>query len=200
MRTFVLWPFLLALAACWQPRYFTPREHVGGTGPAGQPAAIYPLPGEGATAAQPAEVRVWSAGAKARYADDDREVVELQIGLELENNGPNLLVLDPQDLVCEELMIDGVLQPKQTPVRVDGMGIAEPGATARVDAVFELPTTRPRTVDSFAVKFVVRIADRVVLQQTTPFVPFVRQADPDRAYWVPMWGFGFGMHSHFGWH
>jgi hypothetical protein len=180
MRTLLLTTLLFALAACWQPRYFTPREHVDGAGPQGHPAALYTLPGEAATAGKPAEVRVWSSGAKALYTDDDREVVELTVGLELENNGQNLLVLDPQDLVCVELMVDGVLQSQQKPVRLEGMGIAEPGATARVDAVFELPTTKPRLVDSFAVQWVVRIADRIVLQQTTPFVPWVRNAGTDR--------------------
>jgi hypothetical protein len=182
-------------AACWSPRYFTPREHVNGSGPEGQPAALYSLPAA-SDATTPAEVRVWSSGAKARFTDDDREVVELHVGFELENNGSDLLVLDPQDLVCEELTIDGVLQTNLRPVRTDGMGIAEPGATARVDAVFEPPTTVPRDLDAFAVKFVVRIADRVVLQQTTPFVPWVRQVDSDRSGFAPMWGLGFGFGFH----
>jgi hypothetical protein len=202
MRALALVPFLFVAAGCWQARHFTPREHVGGTGPRGQPAALYGLADAQGGAA--GELRVWSTGAAATFTDDDREVVELGIGFELENNGREPLRLDPASVVCEALVLDGVAQPPLVPVRVTGDGVAAPGTTARVDAVFEPATTVPRDVDEFAVRFAVRTGPDVganggadVLLQSTPFAPWVRQYPEDRA-WVAPWSFGFGFGL--GWH
>lgn len=200
MRALALLPFLFAAAGCWQNRYFTPRENVAGTGPDGQPAAIYTLV-EQAGAAPFAEVRVWSDGASARFTEDDREVVELRVAFEVENNSEQPLRLDLASLACEDVMLDGVLQPTMVPAGVTGDGVAAPRTTARIDVVFEPATTRPRDLDSFAVRWVMMEGERKLLTQVTPFAPWVRPA-ADRGYWAP-WGFGFGFglgwhHSH--WH
>ena len=184
---------LLLLAGCWNPRYFAPREHVGAVGPDGNAAALYPIAGADGVAG---ELRVWSRGAKARFTDDDREVVELHVGFELENNGTAPLQLDLGSIACEQLSLDGELQPPLAPLRIDGDGAAGPGATARVDLTFEPPADAPRDVDSFSVRFAVRGPQGFALQQVTPFGLAVRRRD-DR-YWGPGWGWGIGFGL--GWH
>ncbi len=189
---------LVPFAACWNPRYFTPREHVEATAPDGSPAALYGVPGDAGAATPAGELRVWSGGAKARFADDDREVVDLHVGFELENNSSRALQLDVAGVTCDDLMLDGVLQHALAPVRVEGDGSAAPGQTARVDFVFEPATEQPGDIESFAVRFAVRDGERVVLQQVTPFGPWVRSRSDDR-YWGPWgfgWGFGLGWHGH----
>jgi hypothetical protein len=200
MRSF--WFVLLALpgAACWSPRYFTPRENVDATAPDGTPAAQYTVPAPAGATPPAAEVRVWSGGAQARFTDDDREIVELHVGFELENNGQVPLQLDLGTVACEELLLDGVLQPTLQPLRIQGDGTAPPGATARVDLTFEPATTVPRDVDRFAIRFVVREGEQPVLQQSTPFQPWVRNYDDyHHRFWGGWgWGFGLGFGSH--WH
>ncbi len=195
MRTILLSPLLVLAAGCWNPRYFAPREHVAASAPGGHAAALYVVPAApDATGA--GELRVWSRGAKARFTDDDREVVELHVGFELENNGSAPLQLDLGAVVCEDLMLDGLLQQPLAPLRIDGDGAAPPGTTARVDLTFEPPADAPRDVDGFAVRFVVLSGDHVVLQQVTPFGIAARRYDDDR--WGPTWGWGFGFGL--GWH
>jgi hypothetical protein len=195
---------LLLCTACWNPRYFAPREYADATGPGGMPAANYAIAPGTADGQPTAELRVWSRGAKARFTDDDREVVELHVGFELENNGAVPLQLDLGSIVCEELMLDDELQPHLVPVRLDGDGTALPNSIARVDAIFEPATTHPSDIDGFAVRFRVGGDGGVVLQQLTPFDPWWRSRGRDRASdWGWGWGWGFGLgiglaHPH--WH
>ncbi|MCA3009592.1 MAG: hypothetical protein INH34_14555 [Phycisphaerales bacterium] len=211
MRRAAVFAVLLALPACWSSQSFTPRERLDAQGPGGVPAALYTVPAAEAGGPSTAEVRVWSHGAKARYADDDREIVELHVGFELENNaspggaaGP--LRLDLDAIACEELQLDGVLQPPLKPVRVQGDGVAAPGQTARVDLLFEPATTKPRDLDSFRIRFAVRDGERAALQQVVPFGPWTRNLDDDpywRGYyawgWGPGWGPGWGSAWGPGW-
>ena len=197
MARVLLFAVLLALPACWSPRAFTPRERVDAVGPGGVPAALYPIAGAAADQPSTAEVRVWSAGARARYADDDREITELHVGFEIENNGAAPLQLDLGALVCEDLMIDGLLQEPLAPVRMDGDGTAGPGKTARVDVLFEPATTHPRDIETFRVRFVVRDGAREALRQVVPFGPWVRPLDGD-PYWQASWGWGWGPHPAYG--
>jgi len=187
---------MLALAAgCWSPRYFAPRENRSAVGPDGDLAAAYAI--ESVT--EPpvrAELRVWSHGARARFTEDD-EVVDLHVGFEVENNGEQTLELDAASLACEELVVDGVLQPPLAPYEVTGAGLAPPGTTARIDAVFRPPTTQPSRVDGFAVRFAVRAGDDTVLTQSTPFAP-------DNGRWryhgyYASWGWGWGGWGWGGW-
>ncbi|MBL8739022.1 MAG: hypothetical protein JNL12_21530 [Planctomycetes bacterium] len=200
MRAIVLPLLLFTQAACWSPRYFAPREHVGSTGPGGFPAATYAVPG--AEAGQPGlgEVRLWSEGAKALYDEDDEEVVRLQIGFELENTGDEPFELDPASLRCEELLLDGLLQPSMTPTRIDGDPIAMPGSTARFGVTFEPSTTVPGDIDSFSIRFRVNAGTREALAQVTPFEP--RRAEPGRTVYYaglgPAWGWGWGWGWGFG--
>lgn len=197
---FAAFALLLLCTACWNPRYFAPREYVNATGPGGMPAANYVVPTGALDAPPAAELRVWSNGAKARFTDDNREVVELHVGFELENNSAIPLQLDLGSIVVEELLLDGVLQKTLVPLRLLGDGAALPKTTARVDAIFEPGTTQPRDVDAFAVRFRVTGDGRELLQQVTPFGPHVRSNDRYRdSGWG--WGFGFGLglaHPH--WH
>lgn len=194
LRLLIVVPLVLA-SACWNPRYFTPRERVDAYGPDREPAASYVVPATAAGAPSVAEVRVWSRGARARFTADDREVVELHVGFEVENNGAEALQLDLQAVALEDLMIDGVLQPPQVPLRSQGDGLASGGQTARVDLLFEVAADRPSEIDGFAVRFVVKAGDRVALPQVTPFVPWFRSL-PEEPYRGGFWGFGVG----FGWH
>lgn len=194
MRLFLLLLLLVPTTACWNPRYFTPRERVDAAGPDGMPAALYTVPAAAADMPSTAELRVWSQGAKARYTDDDREIAELHVGFELENNGASALRLVPTDVRCEEVLVDGLLQEPLLPVQIVGDGVAAAGQTARLDLVFELPTDTPRDLDSFAVRFAVLDGDQERLRQVTPFGPWVQPVREDR-YWGA-WGFGFGL----GWH
>jgi len=218
MARALLFALLLALPACWSPRAFTPRERVDAAGPGGVPAALYAIPAADAGEPSVAELRVWSAGAKARFTADDREVTELHVGFELENNGATPLQLDLGALTCEELLLDGLLQPHLQPVRMDGDGLAAPGKTARVDVLFEPATNRPRDIDSFQVRFSVRDGERHALQQVAPFGPWQRPLAGDPLWygsagwgwyggygpgpgpgWGPGWGPGFGWGWRYGW-
>ena len=123
-------PLLLLLTAgCWQARYFTPRENLNGTGPDGRPAALYKVQEDAATQSQ-GDVRIWSAGAKARFVEDDKEVVELHVGFEIENTGKVPLELVVDSLALEELFVDGYLQDVMAPNSTNGSGLAAPGSTA----------------------------------------------------------------------
>jgi hypothetical protein len=192
MRRFMWIPLLALAAGCWEPRYFSPRENRSAVGPDGDLAAAYQVESVGDPPVR-AELRVWSHGARAHFTEDD-EVVDLHVGFEVENNGAVPLELDVASLACHDLLVDGVLQPPLAAHEVTGGGVAPPGATARIDAVFRPPTTRPSRVDSFAVRFVLRAGDDAVLTQSTPFAP-------DKGRWryngyYGAWGWGWG---YYGW-
>jgi len=197
MRRAALFAVLLALPACWSSRAFTPRERVDAQGPGGVPAALYAVPAAEPGAPSTAEVRVWSHGARARFTDDDREITELHVGFELENNGTAPLRLDAEGIVCEELLLDSLLQPALKPVRVQGDGAAAPGQTARVDLLFEPATDKPRDIDSFRVRFIVRDGERAALQQVVPFGPWTQGLDDP--YWRGGYAFGWGPGCGPGW-
>jgi hypothetical protein len=188
---------LLPVAACWGPRYFVPRERVVATAPDGSPAAMYVLPAD-AGEASGGEVRAWSRGAEALFDQQDREVVHLHVGFELENNGAQVLQLDLGAIRCEDVQIAGAAVGPLAPLLIAGDGTAPAGQTARVDLTFELATNKPSRVDGFAVRFVVREGERVVLQQVTPFWPWypVSYHDP---YWDG-WAWGWGVGVGFAWH
>lgn len=198
MRALVLLLMLFAQAACWSPRHFMPREHVDATGPRGQLAASYPVPAvEGAALG---EVRVFAGPANALYDDRDEEVVRFVVGFELENNGNEPFELDPASVQCEELMLDGILQPTLAPVRIEGNPIAMPGLTSRFEATFQPATTVPADIDGFALRFRVLAGERVALAQSVPFVPRVASGGRGGGYysgWGP--GYGFGPGWGFGW-
>ncbi len=193
-----LWVFALFVAAgCWQPRYFEPREHLTGASPDGLPAAVYPV-AEGGGLARHGEVRVWSDGARARDAADGEEVVDLHVGIELENNGEGALDLDVASLQVEQLFVGGQPSPPLRPASVQGEARAAPGATARLDVLFRPPTSAPRDVDSFGLRFAVRDGAAVVLAEMTPFAP----ARPVAFYGGPYggWGSAYGGGAlHWGW-
>lgn len=194
MRSALLLPLLLLQAACWSPRYFTPREHVNGTGPKGHAAAVYSV--AGADAAQPpgGEVRMWSQGARAHYDANQDEVVQLHIGFELENTGAEPLQLDLAGMRCEEVMVGGLLLPPFAPLRVEGDGYAPPGSTARVDVTFQPAAEAPRDIEGFAIRFTVLAGERRALSQVTPFGPRVQQSTGSAYY-----GSGFGSPWGWGW-
>lgn len=174
MRGLLVVPLLLLTAGCWQPRYFLPRENLNGTGPDGNPSAVYTVGGgeteNGERRKDYGELRLWSEGAKARYTEDDEEVVDLHIGFELENTSDVPLGLDVSAVRLEELFLDGYLQNYLEPHEVEGEILAEPGSTARVDMVFRPDTTYPTEIDSFSVRFAVRDAKGELIGQVTPFV------------------------------
>jgi hypothetical protein len=185
----------LVSAGCWQPRYFAPRENLNGSGPEGDAAAVYALPAAPG-ASSPGEVRVWCAGAKARYDGDD-EVVELFVGFELENNGQEPVGIDPAQVVLEDLMVDGVLQPPLAPHSVMGSGQAVPGMSMRYDLVFRPEADAPSDISRFAVRFSVLAGERVVLSQRTPFGPARSRvrgyyAYPDDPWLYGRVGYGWG--------
>jgi len=196
MRGLLCLPLLLLTVGCWQPRYFTPRENLNGTGPDGEPAALYQVRNDDAAQSK-GEVRIWSGGAKARYIEADQEVVDLHVGFEIENTGAAPLELELDSLSLEELFVDGYLQAVQPPVTVSGSGQAAPGSTARVDVTFRPATTYPSEVDSFSVRFVMRDAAGNQVGQVTPFVPALQwrqvRTVNDPLYGAYGWGaYGWG--------
>lgn len=154
-------------AGCWQPRYFVPRENLNGTGPNGDAAAVYQIAHDERDAR--GEIRIWCEGAEARYTDAGAEVVDLHIGFEIENTGPSPLELDLETVAIEELYVDGYLREPLTPETREGDGRAAPGTTARVDLRFRPPTTYPRDIDSFSLRFAVRDEAGEMVGQVTPF-------------------------------
>ena len=191
MRAIVLLLLLFAQAACWGPRHFMPREHVDAAGPRGQLAASYAVPaGDGLSLG---EVRVYAGPATAQYDENDEEVVRLAVGFELENTGGEPFELDPASVRCEELMLDGLLQPTLAPVRIEGNPIAMPGTTSRFEAMFLPATTVPGDLDSFSIRFRIQAGERTVLSQVTPFVPRTQNGGGSGTYyaaWGPVWGVG----------
>lgn len=236
MRGLFVVPLLLLSAGCWQPRLFIPRENLNGTGPDGDPSAVYAVrdgvseqvvAGAGAEGASPVElgtaelstadllpaglgqqqsqirqkrgeIRLWSSGAKARYAEHDQEVVDLHVGFELENTSDAPLELDVDSVQVEELFLDGYLQGYIQPHSVTGSGQVAPGTTARVDMVFRPDTTYPSEIDSFSVRFAVRDGKGHRVGQVTPFVPGSRW---QRGATVrsPLGYGGFGWGGFYGW-
>lgn len=194
MRGLLYLPLLLLTAGCWQARYFTPRENLNGTGPGGEPAALYKVR-ESEAVQSKGELRIWSAGANARFTDDDQEVVDLHVGFEIENTGDAPLELELESLVLEELFVDGYLQELLAPQSIKGAGKAAPGSTTRVDVVFRPKTTYPSDIDSFSVRFMVRDAANHEVAQVTPFVPASRWRNVrtvnDPIWGSPFWG-GYG--------
>lgn len=198
-----LWMLLLLplTAGCWSPRYFEPRENTNGTGPDGDLAAVYQLKVDENASATQGEVRIWSEGARALFADDGEEIVELHVGFEVENNGAAPLELDTDALRCEELLIDGTLRDPLAPERVSGSGYASPGSTARLDVVFRPPTTYPRAIDGFSVRFAVRDDAGRGIAQVTPFRVARRVSRSvyyGSAFYGPYWGWG-GLYGGWGW-
>ena len=199
MRIAAVLLLLLVLPACWGPRLFMPREHVAAVGPDGDPAALYVV-AVTTDASQPArtgEVRIWSHGARALFTEDDREIVELYVGFELENNCDVPLRLDLASVTCEQLAIDGVVHGPLQPKAFSGDGEARPRTTTRVDVVFEPPAEAPQRIDGFSIRFVVRAgsdeAAREALVQVTPFGPYEPYDPYYHDPWGPYWGFGFGV-------
>lgn len=190
-RTWSWLPWLVLTAGCWGPRYFEPREHKNGTGPDGDSAAVYSV--DAHAGAAKGEVRVWSHGARALYAaEDDADVVDLYVGFEIENNGKEPLELEAANVQCDQLSLDGRPQPPLSALHVFGTRVASPGSTTRVDLVFRPPTTRPRDIDSFSVRFAVRADEDEVLSQVTPFTPvrFTRGYYYGSYWGSPYWGWG----------
>lgn len=202
----LLWLPLLALTAgCWQPRYFAPRENLTGSSPEGRGAAVYQVERDDDERTR-GEVRIWSDGARARFTEEDEEVVDLHVAFEVENNGAVPLELDLEALQLEELFLDGYLQEPLAPASVDGRSRAEPGSTARVDVVFRPPTTYPSDVDSFDVRFAVRDGVGGVVGQVTPFAPARSRGYYNDPYWNdPYWGASYwgggpwGPYGRWGW-
>jgi hypothetical protein len=200
---------LLALsAACVNQRAFTPREHQNGTGPTGQPAALYalvrpaPTPGAssepvaGQAAAAPVafgELRIWSRGTSRRNEGGSEQVV-LHVGFEIETTAAGPVRLDVDGLRCEDVFVGDRRVPVLERLRIEGEPEVAADATAHVEAWFAVsPDTGPGDVDGFSVRFRVLAGNEPLLQQVTPFVPWVRRRpqDDDVWYWGGAWGPGF---------
>lgn len=179
---------LLALfqVACATNRLFAPRENGNGSGPTGQPAAVYVL-------APPAhgEVRLWCDGCDL----DEAQVPVLRLGFELENTGNEPMALDPAAVRVTGLAIDGGLAATATltspPARVE----VAPQSTGRVDLVYAVAGDgiAPRAIQDFHVGWQVAAGDQT-FSQVTPFQAFYPAYDDRWDPW-PWWGFGFGFHS-----
>ena len=200
MRATVLLLLLSALSACWSPRHFMPREHVDAVGPRGQLAASYSVPG--GDGFWLGEVRVYAGPAVAQYDENDEDIVRLVVGFEIENTGGEPLELDPASVQCEEMMLEGLLQPKLAPARIEGNPIAMPGTTSRFEAMFLPATTVPGDLDSFSIRFRILAGERTVLSQVTPFVPRAHDGGGGGNTYVafgpawgvgPGWGWGWGL-------
>ncbi len=194
---------LVLCSACAGHRYFAPRENGNGTGPDGEPAAVYPVDA-GVLGGTLGEVRVWSKGMSLVDDDDGNDHLELHVGFEIENTGPELLVLDLPLLRCEKIQIGEQTIDTIAPARTEGVADALPGTTTRVDAFFEpVVDAVPRDVSAFAVHFQVLTGKGPVLVQVTPFVPH-RPDDRSRHdvwFWGPGFsGYGWGPGFGFGWH
>lgn len=197
-------------AGCSTHRFFTPREHQDGSGPAGHPAALYPLDGPPPTG----ELRLWSGGAELIDLDDGNAVTELHVGFELENHGEVPLVVDTGAIQCTDLVIEGQGAGSLAPHRLSGNAEVAPGAVARLDVWFRPPAEDGLAIDGFAVRFRIAAGDRTVLAQSTPFVPYrpTRRWHDDwywyGGYWGggpgwwgpgPGWGWGWGPGWGWGW-
>jgi hypothetical protein len=100
------------------------------------------------------------------------------------------------------MMLEGLLQPKLAPARIEGNPIAMPGTTSRFEAMFLPATTVPGDLDSFSIRFRILAGERTVLSQVTPFVPRAHDGGGGgNTYvalgpawgWGPRWGWGWGL-------
>jgi hypothetical protein len=181
----------MGLCACAGGRQFAPREYQNGHAPTGMPAAVYPLP-----APLRGEVRVWSDGASP---DEAGASAHLLIGFEVENpDGPEL-VLEPADVHVRTLVSDSQVGEQARQRDEPGAARAQPGSTARLGLVFELPAGMPpRTVEGFEVHWLVRAEGGGSYAQVTPFSVYLPAA-ATRYAWAdpwPWWGFGFGYYGY----
>jgi hypothetical protein len=186
----LLLPALLACVACTTNRRFAPRESVTGSSPRGFPAASYALAEGGSRG----ELRVWSDGAELRR-DGGVETAVLQLGFELENLGPDPLVLETDAVRVQDLRGEGIAIGSLAPVRVEGSAEAPAGRTARIELWFEAPGLRPRQIDGFEARWRVRNAGGGTFEQATPFQPWTvppRHIGDDDWYGGWGWGLGFG--------
>lgn len=205
---------LSLLCACQGPRHFAPRDQRTAIGPGGELAAIYEIP---PTTPGPAlgEVRVWGHAARAT-GETGASLVELRVGIELENHGSEPLTVDLGSIVCANLVVANAPAPAAPlrPHAVHGEPMCPTGAMTRVDVAFRPPAARPKDITGFAVQFTVRAGERIALTQVTPFGAIDDAAGQGwpygpawyggwyggwwgyRPYWGPWrpWGPGYGWY------
>lgn len=202
---------LASLAAgCSGARLFAPRENQNGFGPTGQPAAVYALAVVTTAGEEHArgEVRLWSDGAHATDSNGDDRTT-LHAGFELENTGRAPLSLDLSSLTADLQLAgagagagDGEPVRGLRPLRTAGAAEAGPGTQSRLDVWFEPrradgTLAAPSDVRAFDLRWSIRAGDTVVLQQVTPFAPYVLEPSPWYDPWYDpwhSWHFGLGWH------
>jgi len=207
-RAFACAAFAFVAAGCAGARLFAPRENQNGFGPTGQPSATYPIAvvGDQGEERGRGDVRLWSDGAHATDAEGDDQTT-LHVGFELENTGSVPLAIDVAAIAVEARLRDG--DGDETvrglrPVRTAGGAEAAPGTTSRLDLWFE-PRRRdgelaePSDVRAFELRWAVLAGGTVVLQQVTPFSPYVMEPSPWYDPWYDPWhSWHFGGCGH--WH
>jgi len=194
MRRFqvLVWLWLAAAGACASHRNFTPRENQNGSGPGGQPAAVYAI----AVGDARGEVRLWSGGSAAVDVDG-AAVSELHLGFEIENTGKQPLHLVPEALQCDELWVGEQRLQGLSPVRTAGQPLAAPGTTTRFEAWFRPDLGGPRDIEAFAVRFRVDGPEGELLTQVTPFSPYLPRGSRYDDPWYWRSGVGFGFYGHY---
>ncbi|MFH0899919.1 MAG: hypothetical protein V2A73_04745 [Pseudomonadota bacterium] len=150
--------------------FFRPTERVVAEGPQGEPAASYELRGREGEIAQ---VNVWSEGAY-RSRLDGGEATVVRLGLEVQNVGTEPIELRGEDLLLEQVRVDGGIgDARLLSLRPSDRG----GTTIPSEDVrsFDLYFAVPRAVDpddltSFRLRWTLEAGGRRYVQ----FTPFVQ--------------------------
>lgn len=170
----------LVLAGCAGTQHFDAVERATGLSPQGYGAAEYDIWGPMGNAGQ---ARVWAVGAyEATVGGSEMTVVE--VVLDLENNGPEPMVLS--ELRLDRVDVGRARIEDLAPMRVDGDGTVPPGGEQRVRAYFAIPLrVDPEDIGDFRVRWAVRQGERTYAQRT----PFLQAPDYYYSpyYYDPFW-------------
>jgi hypothetical protein len=181
--------------ACVSRQSFMPTERLTAFSPQGFVAAEYDLKTRRGDLGQ---VRVWSHGAdRVSFRGERRTLVH--IGLEIENDSDEVLVLDERSLRLDSATVNGTVFENISVASVRGETVIPPGEERRVDIHFAMiPGVYPTDIRAFRLRWALR-DNGAVYAQRTPFIQPPVARGP--AYWhTPYydpffyggWGWGWG--------
>jgi hypothetical protein len=176
--------------SCVSRQAFVPTERLTAFSPEGFLAAEYDLQTRRGDLGQ---VRIWSHGANyVRFRGQRRTLVH--IGLEIQNESDQYLVIDEERLALDSATVDGTMYENIPAASIRGETVIAPGSEATLDVHFAMtPGIYPTDVSAFRLGWSLRENGAVYVQRT-PFIAPPIGWGPDY-YHTPFYDpfyFGFG--------